>query len=73
MSDYHINIFYSAPDAGYVAEIPDLPLCSAFGETAAQALAQLEIARDAWLEAARADGRAIPEPQYSSQLSPHKR
>ena len=31
MSDYHINIFYSDEDGGYIADIPDLESCSAFG------------------------------------------
>ena len=73
MTDYHINIFFSEADAGYSAEIPDLPLCSAFGKTAAEALAQLEVARVAWLDAARAEGRTIPQPRYTSQLSLQKR
>lgn len=33
MKDYHINIFYSEEDGGYIADIPDLEACSAFGET----------------------------------------
>ncbi|MES9903108.1 MAG: hypothetical protein ABW168_10535 [Sedimenticola sp.] len=33
MKDYHINIFYSEEDQGYIADIPDLKACSAFGET----------------------------------------
>ena len=33
MKDYHINIFYSNEDEGYIADIPDLTHCSAFGET----------------------------------------
>ena len=33
MSDYHINVFYSAEDDGYIADIPDLKSCSAFGGT----------------------------------------
>ncbi len=64
MKDYHINIFYSEEDEGYIADIPDLEFCSAFGETPAEALAELELARDAWLEAARAEGKPIPEPRY---------
>ena len=64
MSDYHINIFYSEEDGGYIADIPDLESCSAFGETAEQALAEVKIARDAWLEAARKEGKPIPEPRY---------
>jgi len=45
MKDYHINIFYSDEDGGYIADIPDLRACSAFGKTAAEALAEVEIAR----------------------------
>jgi predicted RNase H-like HicB family nuclease len=29
MKDYHIDIFYSEEDEGYVADIPDLKYCSA--------------------------------------------
>ena len=42
MKDYHINIFYSDEDEGYIADIPDLELCSAFGNTPEEALAELE-------------------------------
>jgi predicted RNase H-like HicB family nuclease len=64
MSDYHINLFYSDEDGGYVADIPDLDACSAFGSTPELALAEVEIAKDAWLSTAREDGRPVPEPRY---------
>ena len=64
MKDYHINIFYSEEDGGYIADLPDLRMCSAFGKTPAEALAQLEIAKVAWLEAAHAEGKPIPKPRY---------
>ncbi len=64
MKDYHINIFHSEADGGYVADIPDLEACSAFGETAEEALKQVEIAKSAWLEAAQAEGKPIPPPRY---------
>ena len=64
MKDYHINIFYSEEDEGYIADIPDLQYCSAFGDTPAEALAEVEIAKAAWLEAAQAAGKPIPEPRY---------
>lgn len=64
MKDYHINIFYSDEDEGYIADIPDLEVCSAFGETAEEALHEVEIAKKAWLEAAKAEGKKIPLPQY---------
>ena len=64
MKDYHINIFYSDEDDGYIADIPDLTSCSAFGETPEAALREVEIAKSAWLEAARTAGKPIPPPQY---------
>lgn len=64
MSDYHINIFYSKEDGGYIADIPDLDSCSAFGETPEQALKEVEIAKKAWLKAARQAGKPIPLPRY---------
>ena len=64
MSDHHINIFYSNEDGGYIADIPDLDACSAFGTTPEKALAAVEIAKGAWLAAARDVGRPIPEPRY---------
>lgn len=41
MNDYHINIFPSEEDGGYIADIPDLSHCSAFGETPEAALAEV--------------------------------
>ena len=64
MKDYHINIFFSEEDEGYIADVPDLPMCSAFGKTPAEALAEVETAKQLWLEAARAEGKPIPEPTY---------
>jgi predicted RNase H-like HicB family nuclease len=64
MSDYHINIFYSEEDCGYIADIPDLDSCSAFGETPEKALAEVEQAKKAWLEAARQAGKPVPPPRY---------
>lgn len=64
MKDYHINIFSSEEDDGYIADIPDLEACSAFGESAEQALAELERAKVAWIEAAREAGKEIPQPRY---------
>jgi predicted RNase H-like HicB family nuclease len=62
--DYHINIFWSDEDDGYIADIPDLVACSAFGASPAEALAQVQLAKEAWLEAARAEGKPIPAPRH---------
>jgi predicted RNase H-like HicB family nuclease len=64
MSDYHINIFYSDEDGGYIADIPDLDSCSAFGKTPEEALAEVERAKAAWIEAARTEGKPVPPPRY---------
>lgn len=64
MKDYHINIFYSEADDGYIADLPELHYCSAFGEPPAEALQELEIAKQTWLEAAQAKGKLIPPPTY---------
>jgi predicted RNase H-like HicB family nuclease len=64
MKHYHINIFYSEEDGGYIADIPDLEYCSAFGATPAEALAEVERAKSLWLEAARAEGKPVPPPKY---------
>ena len=64
MNGYHINIVYIGDDRGYVADIPDLRFCSALGATPAEALAELEKAKSAWLRAARSEGKPIPRPLY---------
>jgi predicted RNase H-like HicB family nuclease len=64
MKDYHVNIFYSDEDGGYIADIPDLESCSAFGETPEEALAEVQRAKSAWLDSAREAGKPIPEPRY---------
>jgi len=68
MKDYHINIFYSEEDGGYIADIPDLQFCSAFGETPERALAEVQQAKDLWLEVARERGKPIPEPHYRPMI-----
>jgi len=64
MKDYHINIFFSEEDGGYIADIPDLPYCSAFGETPEQALAEVLKAKKVWIEAAKAEGKPVPPPSF---------
>jgi predicted RNase H-like HicB family nuclease len=61
-TDYDIHIFKSEEDGGFIAEIVDLPFCSAFGETEEEALKEVLIAKELWLEAAQHEGRPIPSP-----------
>ncbi len=64
MTHYHINIFFSEEDGGYIADIPDLDSCSAFGDTPEEALSEVERAKAAWLAAAKEAGKPIPPPRY---------
>lgn len=64
MKDYHVNVFYSDEDQGYIADIPDLRHCSAFGQTPVEALREVEKAKEVWLETARELGRRVPKPRY---------
>ena len=64
MNDYHINVIYSEEDGGYGGDLPDLDPCSAFGASAQEALAEVELAKEAWLTAAAEADRPIPEVRY---------
>jgi predicted RNase H-like HicB family nuclease len=54
----------SVEDGGYIADIPDLEPCSAFGETPEEAVAEVRKVKDLWLEVAREKGFPIPKPTY---------
>lgn len=64
MKDYHINVFYSEEDECYIADIPDLRYCSAHGDTADEAVREVQIAKELWLETAVEKGITVPEPRY---------
>ena len=64
MHHYHIIIGYSAADAAYIAQVPDLEQCSGSGQTPEEALAQVQGASATWLATAAAAGTAIPQPSY---------
>ncbi|HMT43833.1 MAG TPA: type II toxin-antitoxin system HicB family antitoxin [Chakrabartia sp.] len=65
---YHINLFWSSEDGCWIADVPDLMGCSAHGETPAEAVDEVAIAIELWIESARAHGDPIPEPRYSPAI-----
>lgn len=69
---YRVEVEFSPEDEGYVATMPELPGCSAYGDTLEDAVRELRVAAEAWLETARDLGRPIPEPDslrpYSGKL-----
>ena len=64
MSEYHINLSWSAEDKCWIADIPDLKFCSAHGETPDEALREVQVAKKAWLASAKAHKQRIPRPAY---------
>ncbi len=64
MPRYHIDLFWFEDDACWVANVPDLKACSAHGDTPEEALAEVQIAMQGWLEVAKDMGFPIPEPTY---------
>jgi predicted RNase H-like HicB family nuclease len=65
---YAIEIFFSDEDEEFIAVVPELAGCSAFGETEEEALQEVEVAIDLWLDTAREEGREIPEPSGREHL-----
>lgn len=64
MSEYHIDVFWSDEDGCFVADVPDLDACSALGATAEAAVVEVQRAMAAWIEAAMAAGKPVPEPRF---------
>jgi predicted RNase H-like HicB family nuclease len=61
---YHINLFWSAEDNCWIADVPDLRPCSAHGATRQDALVNVDNAIDGWLQTARERNMPVPEPRY---------
>jgi len=60
---YEIVIYWSDDDEAFIAEVPELPGCAADGSTHVEALANVDVIIQEWIETARELGRAIPEPK----------
>jgi predicted RNase H-like HicB family nuclease len=63
MSKYEIIIYWSQADDAFIAEVPELPGCAADGKTHKEALANVEVVIQEWLETAIDLGRPIPVPR----------
>lgn len=62
MAQYSVYIQYDDVDKIYIASIPELQGCMAHGKTKEQALKELEIACELWIETAKESGQEIPKP-----------
>lgn len=62
-SCYEIILYWSDADQAVIAEVPELPGCAADGESYAEALANIQVIIDEWIQTARETGREIPKPR----------
>jgi len=63
MFRYEVTIYWSDEDQAFIAEVPELPGCAADGATYQEALANVEVVIQEWIETAQELGRPIPEPK----------
>ena len=63
MSKYEIIIYWSEEDQVFIAEVPELPGCAADGATYKEALTNVEVIIQEWIETAKELGRPIPQPK----------
>jgi predicted RNase H-like HicB family nuclease len=63
MNKYEVIIYWSDVDDAYIAEVPELPGCAADGRTYQEALANVQVIAEEWIEVARELNRPIPEPK----------
>ena len=60
---YEIIIYWSDDDQAFVAEVPELPGCSAHGDTPDAALSNCGEAIALWIDTAEETGRSVPVPK----------
>ena len=62
MSKYEVIIYWSEEDQAFIAEVPELAGCMADGTTYQEAIANVEVVIQEWIETAQSLGRSIPQP-----------
>jgi predicted RNase H-like HicB family nuclease len=60
---YEVILYWSKDDGAFIAEVPELPGCAADGATYQEAVANVEVVIQQWIETARELGREIPTPR----------
>ena len=59
---YELRIYWSEEDRAFIAEVPELPGCAADGKTYKEAVENIEVIIEEWIETAKELGRPIPKP-----------
>jgi predicted RNase H-like HicB family nuclease len=60
---YELIIYWSKDDQAFIVEVPELPGCAADGATYQEAVQNVEVVIQEWVEAAKSLGRPIPKPK----------
>ncbi len=60
---YEIIIYWSKDDGAFIAEVPELAGCMADGKTQIEALSNVKVVIEEWIETATSLNRPIPEPK----------
>ncbi len=73
-AEYYASLPYTielrnTPDEGWFARVRELPGCMSQGETADDAVANIQEAMHLWLEVSLEQGDAIPEPRTEEEYS----
>jgi predicted RNase H-like HicB family nuclease len=63
MPKYEVIIYWSEEDEAFIAEVPELPGCAADGPTYKEALANVEVVIQEWIDTANELSRPIPKPK----------
>ena len=63
MIRYEVILYWTEEDQAFIAEVPELPGCAADGKTYQEALANVEVVIQEWIETAQELGRTVPEPK----------
>ena len=63
MHKYEIILYWSNEDEVFIAEVPELPGCTAHGDDQESALRNIKDAMQFWIDRAQELGRVVPEPK----------
>lgn len=63
MNRYEVVIYWSKDDNAFIAEVPELPGCMADGASYIEAIENVQVVMNEWIETAKELGREIPVPK----------
>jgi predicted RNase H-like HicB family nuclease len=61
---YALAVHWSSADGVWIADAPDLRYCSSHGATPDEAVRELMVAMELWIETVLEAGEALPPPRF---------